>query len=148
VAGAATRRLRQKAGLPKPEPKRGDQWQEANGKASLAMMIARPSAPAGARPRDPYDDPRGVQRAILCRFAEEAIDSEELTPVAVAAGKVVLDEIARILPRTASIERPRTATETLEAIRAALPELEAKARAENAAAGTVTSDVATDEQSW
>ncbi len=105
-------------------------------------MRVRPSA------LDPSEDPQGVKRAILRRFAQEAVESDELTPVSVACGKVVLDEIARLAP-TSNIDRARTAREMLEAVRAALPELEAKARAENESAGTVTPEgVAVDAGTW
>jgi hypothetical protein len=93
---------------------------------------------------DPVTNPDGAADDLLRRFFGQAMLDGD-----VSAAKLVLDVFDARTPTMPSLERARSAIEMLEAVRAALPELEAKARAEAEAAGTVTPDtVAVDEGRW
>lgn len=70
------------------------------------------------------DNAEEVRLRILDRFAREAACGP-IEPATVAAGKVVLDYIASQAPT-----KPRSARETLEAVRRALPDLERRAALE------------------
>lgn len=93
---------------------------------------------------DPVTNPDGAADELLRYFHAKALAKGD--PV---SAKLVLDVLESRAGPTLVPTRTRSASEMLEAVRAALPELEAKARAESEAAGTVPPEtVAVDDGTW